>query len=157
MDCGAEEQLVKMALHGRPGVHRIEADLTARELTVLHEGSADTIAAVLVPLNLGAVTVNTTIASQLDERTAPGGIAAEARTLKIVLAINAVMFLGELIGAYWADSSALLADSLDMFADATVYGIALFGVYRSHSIQLKAARLTGVYSWPSHWEPLRKW
>ena len=144
MDCGAEEQLVKMALHGRPGVHRIEADLTARELMVLHEGSADTIAAVLVPLNLGAVTVNTTIASQLDERTGPGGIAAEAQTLKVVLAINAFMFVGELIGAYWADSSALLADSLDMFADATVYGIALFGVYRSHSIQLKAARLTGV-------------
>ena len=54
------------------------------------------------------------------------------------------MFVGEFIGAYLADSSALLADSLDMFADATVYGIALFGVYRSHSIQLKAARLTGV-------------
>ena len=71
MDCGAEEQLVKMALHGQPGVHRIEADLTARELLVLHEGSADTIAAVLVPLNLGTVTVHTTIASQLDERTAP--------------------------------------------------------------------------------------
>jgi Co/Zn/Cd efflux system component len=144
MDCGAEEQLVRMALHGRPEVHRIEADLTVRELVVLHEGTADAIAALLIPLNLGAETVDTTIASQVDEHVAPGTVAAEARTVKIVLAINAVMFVGELIGAYWADSSALLADSLDMFADATVYGIALFGVYRSHSIQLKAARLAGV-------------
>lgn len=64
--------------------------------------------------------------------------------LKTVLAINAGMFVGELIGAYLADSSALLADSLDMFADATVYGVALFGVYRARNIQLKAARLTGI-------------
>lgn len=144
MDCGAEEQLVRMALHGRPEVHRIEADLTEHELVVLHEGSADAIAALLLPLNLGAETVDTTIASQVDEHAAPGAIAAEARTLKIVLAINAVMFVAELIGAYWADSSALLADSLDMFADATVYGIALFGVHRARTIQFKAARLTGV-------------
>jgi Co/Zn/Cd efflux system component len=144
MDCGAEEQLVRMALQRQPEVHRIEVDLTAHELVVLHEGSADAIAALLLPLNLGAETVYTTIASQVDEHAAPGTTVAEARTLKIVLAINAVMFVAELIGAYWADSSALLADSLDMFADATVYGIALFGVYRSHSIQFKAAQLTGV-------------
>jgi hypothetical protein len=62
---------------------------------VLQEGSADTIAAVLVPLNLGDVTVNTTIASQLDERTVPDGIAAEAQTLKVVLAINAFMFVDD--------------------------------------------------------------
>jgi cation transport ATPase len=52
MDCGAEEQLVRMALHRRPEVHRIEADVITHELVVLHEGSADAIAALLLPLNL---------------------------------------------------------------------------------------------------------
>jgi Co/Zn/Cd efflux system component len=142
MDCGAEEQLVRMALAGRPQVHRIEADLTRRELMVLHDGNADEIAALLAPLKLGTQAVRSTTASTLDEQTPSA--TSEARTLKTVLAINAGMFVGELIGALWADSSALLADSLDMFADATVYGVALFGVYRSRSIQMKAARLTGV-------------
>lgn len=54
------------------------------------------------------------------------------------------MFAGEAIGALIADSSALLADSLDMFADAAVYAIALFGVHRARATQLKAARLSGV-------------
>jgi Co/Zn/Cd efflux system component len=143
MDCGAEEQLVRMALDGRPKVHRMEADLTTRELVVLHDGDADGIAALLASLNLGARPVSTTIAAELDAPARPTP-AAEARTLKIVLAINAGMFVVELVGAYWADSSALLADSLDMFADAAVYGIALFGVYRSRSIQARAARLTGA-------------
>ena len=73
----------------------------------------------------------------------PADNSDEARTLKIVLAINAAMFAGEAIGALLADSSALLADSLDMFADAAVYGIALFGVHRAHATQLKAARVSG--------------
>jgi Co/Zn/Cd efflux system component len=49
-----------------------------------------------------------------------------------------------MLGAFLADSSALFADSLDMFADAAVYGIALFGVHRAHAAQLKAAKLSGV-------------
>ena len=54
------------------------------------------------------------------------------------------MFAGEAIGAVLADSSALLADSLDMFADAAVYGIAIFGVHRARTTQLRAARISGV-------------
>jgi Co/Zn/Cd efflux system component len=141
MDCGAEEQLVRMTLVSRPNIHRIDADLHTRQVMVFHEGNAEEITALLAPLNLGAQIVETTT-SELDppERSRKD----EAHTLKIVLAINAGMFVAEMIGAYLADSSALLADSLDMFADATVYGIALFGVNRARTIQFKAARLTGV-------------
>lgn len=46
--------------------------------------------------------------------------------LQIVLAINAVMFFVEAIGGYLAASSALQADSLDMFGDATVYASSLY-------------------------------
>jgi Co/Zn/Cd efflux system component len=142
MDCGAEEQLVRMTIGGQPGVHRIDANPRAREVVVIHEGKPQDIAVLLAPLNLGAEIVETKYC-ELDESQSLSRT-GEARTLKMVLAINAGMFVGELIGAFLADSSALLADSLDMFADATVYGIALFGVHRAKDIQLKAARLTGV-------------
>lgn len=143
MDCAAEERLVRMALDGRPQIRSIEADLGAREIWVIHEGSADEIAALIRPLNFGGAIVETTEATDADAMHAPSG-ADEARTLKIVLAINAGMFVAEVIAAVMADSSALLADSLDMFADATVYGIALVGVHRPRAIQLKAARVSGL-------------
>jgi cation transport ATPase len=130
MDCGAEEQLVRMTLASRPNIRRIDADLHTRQVMVFHEGNSEEISALLAPLNLGAQIVETTT-SELDlpERSRKD----EAHTLKIVLAINAGMFVAEMIGAYLADYSALLADSLDMFADATVYGIALFGVNRART------------------------
>lgn len=135
--------MVRMALEGRAGVHRLEADLQAREVVVVHEGNAGDIAGFLRPLNLGAEILETVEASGLDEASPPSS-ADEARTLKIVLGINAGMFAGEVVGAFLADSSALLADSLDMFADAAVYGIALFGVRRALATQLRAARLSGL-------------
>ena len=144
MDCAAEERLVRMALDGRPQIRSVEADLGAREIWVIHEGSADEIAALIRPLNFGGAIVETTTeATDADAMRAPSG-ADEARTLEIVLAINAGMFVAEVIAAVMADSSALLADSLDMFADATVYGIALVGVHRTRGTQLKAARVSGV-------------
>ena len=68
----------------------------------------------------------------------------ERRTLSIMLAINAAMFVGEAIAGWLGESTGLLADSLDMFADASVYGIALFAVGRSRSLQAGAAKGSGV-------------
>ena len=53
------------------------------------------------------------------------------RVLKIVLAINAVFFLIEFTAGIFANSTALLADSLDMLGDAFVYGLSLFVLSRS--------------------------
>lgn len=54
---------------------------------------------------------------------ASGGYRA---VLWIVLAINAVMFLVEIIAGLAAGSAALQADALDFFADTANYGISLF-------------------------------
>ena len=70
---------------------------------------------------------------------------SEKSTLLILLAINGVMFLVEFTTGLFADSSALLADSLDMLADATVYAIALYAVGRSMSAKVKAAMLSGIF------------
>jgi Co/Zn/Cd efflux system component len=143
MDCAAEERLIRLALAGKDDVRSIQADLVARRLTVVHEGPPDVVDAALQSLNLGSRLVDTTDATVGDSAPGPSEV-EEARTLKIVLAINASMFVAEAFGAALADSSALLADSLDMFADAAVYGLALFGVHRARATQLKAARLSGV-------------
>ncbi|MDZ7686249.1 MAG: cation transporter [Gammaproteobacteria bacterium] len=41
---------------------------------------------------------------------------------RLVLVVNAVMFVGEFTIGLIANSTALLADSLDMLGDAMVYG-----------------------------------
>ncbi len=70
-------------------------------------------------------------------------VAFEQRTLRIVLGINAVMFLVELGAGWMAESTGLLADSLDMLADASVYGMALYATTRSLAHKVFAARLSG--------------
>jgi cation diffusion facilitator family transporter len=66
------------------------------------------------------------------------------RVLKVVLAINLVMFCLEFGSGLLARSTALLADSLDMFGDATVYGVSLYVLHRGEHWQARAALLKGV-------------
>ena len=50
---------------------------------------------------------------------------ARRRVLWTVLAINLLLFAGEYAAGWWADSSALQADSLDSLGDALVYVLSL--------------------------------
>lgn len=68
----------------------------------------------------------------------------ERKTLVIVLGINAFMFVFELVLGLLAESTGLIADSLDMFADASVYSISLYAVGKSSLLKGKAAKLSGV-------------
>jgi cation diffusion facilitator family transporter len=54
----------------------------------------------------------------------------QSSTLKIVLAINAVMFVIELAAGIIASSTALLSDSPDNLGDALTYGLSLYAVSR---------------------------
>ncbi|MEZ5325869.1 MAG: cation transporter [Verrucomicrobiales bacterium] len=65
--------------------------------------------------------------------------------LLTLLLINGVMFCAELICGVIADSTGLVADSLDMLADATVYGIAFYAVGRANSVKISAARWSGYF------------
>jgi len=67
----------------------------------------------------------------------------ERKTLWILLAINGLMFVAEAIAGWWGQSTGLLADSLDMLADASVYGIALYAVGRSRMFQANTATASG--------------
>lgn len=67
----------------------------------------------------------------------------QRRTLWLVLLINAAMFAVELSFGLRAGSSGLIADSLDMLADAGVYGLSLAAVGRRSWLQCQAAVLSG--------------
>ena len=68
----------------------------------------------------------------------------QTRVLWLLLAINGVMFVVELIVGRIAQSTGLIADSLDMLADATVYGIGLYAVGRSLHHKAHAALYSGI-------------
>ena len=55
----------------------------------------------------------------------------QGATLRIVLGINAVMFVVEFVAGLVASSTALLSDSLDNLGDALTYGLSLYAVSRS--------------------------
>ncbi len=69
--------------------------------------------------------------------------ASQARVLWVLLAINGAMFVAELGAGIVAESTALIADSFDMLADAAVYAVSLYAVSRSALARASAARLSG--------------
>jgi cation diffusion facilitator family transporter len=73
------------------------------------------------------------------------GVEIQSNALVLLLGINATMFCLELVAGILASSTALLADSLDMLADAPIYGIALYAVGKAHSAKRRAAFTSGIF------------
>jgi len=71
--------------------------------------------------------------------------ASQSRVLIVLLTINATMFVFELGLGWYAQSTGLIADSIDMLADAIVYGIGLHAVSRSAERKGRAALLSGWF------------
>ncbi len=67
----------------------------------------------------------------------------QSATLKVVLVINAVMFVVVLAAGLLARSTALLADSLDNLGDALTYGLSLYAVSRGARSKAKVALFKG--------------
>lgn len=72
------------------------------------------------------------------------GTDAERRVLKIALTLNAVMFVAETAGGLVAHSTGLMADGLDMLADAAAYVIALAAVTRGARFKANSAMTSGT-------------
>ena len=71
--------------------------------------------------------------------------AQQRKTLGYLLLINAIMFVVEVITGTLAQSTALIADSLDMLADAVVYGISLSVVGGTSPSKARAASISGIF------------
>lgn len=138
MDCAAEEQLVRMAVADLDGVGEISVDLTAREVTIEHTVDPARVDAALQSLDLGT--------THLEDRTGSAGSSrgtGERRALLLALAINAAFFVGELTVGLLSRSMGLVADALDMGADASVYALSLLAVGTAAARKKQLARLSG--------------
>ena len=67
----------------------------------------------------------------------------QRRVLIVVMMINGVMFAAEFAGGLIARSSALMADSVDMFGDAVVYALSLYALHRGARWEAGAAIVKG--------------
>lgn len=80
-----------------------------------------------------------------DQGCAPDALLKRQRgTLRVVLAINAVMFAVIVAAALYGGSSALLSDSLDNFGDALTYGLSLYAVSRGRADKARVALFKGM-------------
>lgn len=69
----------------------------------------------------------------------------ERRILIVVLLINAGMFVAEFSAGLVSGSTALLADSLDMLADAIIYTLGLLALGRAKHWRARAAFTSGIF------------
>lgn len=65
------------------------------------------------------------------------------RALTTLFALNGTMFIVEVVSGWRAESMGLIADGLDMGADAAVYLLALLAIGAAESRKLRAARFAG--------------
>jgi Co/Zn/Cd efflux system component len=142
MDCPSEERLIRMAVEGVDAVKGLAFDLDKREVLVTHSGDAGAVLERLHPLGLGA-TIESSQPAATTRQATTDDPDAERRVLRTLLAINAAMFVAELGVGFTAQSTGLIADSLDMLADAMIYGLSLAAVGRAVTKQRQAARLSG--------------
>jgi Co/Zn/Cd efflux system component len=145
MDCPSEERLVRMALDKSAKISAIKFDLSARTLTVTHADSTENLLLLLEPLKYGAkeLTSRQVSAASADSGSLQSSDETERKTLYWLLAINGTMFVVELGFGLFAQSTGLIADSLDMLADALVYGISLYAVGKAAAAKDNAARVSG--------------
>ena len=141
MDCPSEENMIRVKLDGLPGIHKLEFNIDFRQLLVYHSGGNQEITDRLKELKLGCELVETAefvgdIKTESSE--------VQSRVLWAVLAINFSFFLIEMTAGLLSRSMGLVADSLDMLADASVYGLSLWAVGSTVARKKSVARYSGM-------------
>lgn len=141
MDCPSEENLIRMKLEGLEEIHHLDFDIAKRTLTVFHKGSSEKIESSINELNLGGKMQSTeeTSINEFEEDS------KQRKLLWTVLAINFAFFVIEISTGLLSRSMGLVADSLDMLADAFVYGISLIAVGGSVLRKKRIAKVAGYF------------
>jgi len=141
MDCPTEENMVRLKLEGLSAISKLEFDLESRKLTVYHEKKDPEITGRLEELDLGSRFVETV---EFEGNVEKDESAVQSRLLWTVLAINFGFFLIEIIAGLLSRSMGLMADSLDMLADAAVYGLSLWAIGSTIARKKSVARFSGI-------------
>ena len=143
MDCLSEERIIRMKLDGSLEIKKMDFNIPMRELVIYHSNKPEDVLSKLKPLGFGAEIAESEISfdqitiDQID-------YSEEFKVLKILLIINAGMFLVEVVAGFLADSMGLISDSFDMLADASVYGISLFAVGKTLALKKKSAKVNST-------------
>jgi Co/Zn/Cd efflux system component len=141
MDCPSEIKMIENLFETTDPQIQMEFDLSERNVVFYHENKETLILTQLEELALPGQIVSS---EKIEDNEIPEIVeSVEAKTLKYLLLINFVMFLVEIFFGFYAQSSGLLADGLDMLADSLVYGVSLYVVGKSIAAKKKSALLSG--------------
>ena len=143
MDCSAEEQMVRMKLEDVDSIRKLEFNLPERTLIVFHSDENDLITNKINELQLDSKLIQSNI---LDIEENPlEDESQQTKLLWAVLIINFGFFVIEMATGLLSRSMGLVADSLDMFADAAVYGLSLLAIWKALSTKKFVAKLAGYF------------
>lgn len=141
MDCPSEENMIRLKLDGIQDIKKLEFDLDSRQLLVFHSVKNQEITDRLQELNLGSEHIET---FEYEGEIEKESNDVQSRLLWTVLIINFAFFLIEIITGLLSRSMGLVADSLDMLADASVYGLSLWAVGSTVARKKSVARFSGI-------------
>lgn len=139
MDCPSEENMIRLKLDGLSEIKKLDFDLDSRMLLVYHSEKNQEITDRLKELDLGSEHLET-----VEYKGEIESDEVQSKLLWIVLAINLGFFFIEIIAGLLSRSMGLLADSLDMLADASVYGLSLWAVGSTVARKKSVARFSGI-------------
>ena len=142
MDCPSEIKMIEGFIEKIDPNIKIEFDLNSRTATFYHDVENSKILEGLNEISLSGELISSVNIQAADIPDV--GPSVEAKTLRYLLAINFTMFVVEVLIGFYADSTGLLADGLDMLADSLVYGISLYAVGKTIKVKNKAAFLSGI-------------
>ena len=146
MDCPSEEQMIRMALDSL-SIHSMDFDIPNRKIVICHSEEPNAVLDKLVPLGFGAKIDSTCLLDDSQVESTQISLSKDGEERKVLmwlLVLNGLMFFIEIIAGWLAQSAGLIADALDMFADAAVYGVALYAVGKVAVHKLTAAKLAGI-------------
>jgi Co/Zn/Cd efflux system component len=142
MDCPSEIKLIEGAIENLDPLIKMKFDLEKRIVTFYHHIGDDLILKTLSDISLPGEIINSEDIK--DDDVPDMSPSVEASTLKYLLVINFTMFVIEVVLGFYAESTGLLADGLDMLADSFVYGLSLYAVGKSIGMKNRAAYLSGI-------------
>jgi Co/Zn/Cd efflux system component len=139
MDCSSEEQMIRMKLETIESIQSLDFDIPNRKLSVYHDGELSKIENTLASLDLNSSLQQTKQTTD----SSPPETKKNKNILQWVLGINASFFVIEMTAGWIISSMGLIADSLDMLADASVYALSLSVVGGAISQKKKVAQISG--------------
>jgi Co/Zn/Cd efflux system component len=143
MDCPSEENIIRMQLENISSIKKLDFNIENRSLTVFHEGDVARIAKSIKSLNFDSTLIRTTKTVFYDNKDDESS--AQRKLLWSVFIINFGFFLIEITSGWISGSMGLVADSLDMLADAFVYGLSLIAVGGTIARKKNIAKMSGYF------------